>query len=54
MTEEQRAKFCDEYCIYLALANDKIEGKKIYYPPYDSESLQTECELCPLNEVLDE
>lgn len=51
MTEDQKSKFCDEHCLYLALANDWIEGKKIYYPPYDSESLQIECDNCPLNEV---
>ena len=54
MTEEQKAKFCDEYCIFSSLANDLIEGKRVYYPPYDAESLQIECDNCPLNEVSNE
>lgn len=57
MTEEQKAKFCDEYCWYLKWFNTKIAYSKVYGKDFSKtfaickRVLNSKCEKCPLNEV---
>lgn len=58
MTEEQKAKFCDEYCKYLDASNKYIEAAKNCangralqeLMDYSQGKLKRQCDKCIINE----
>ena len=50
MTDEQKERFCDEYCVFSHIANDSAYMTDIEI--YSQEELEEMyCKDCPLNEV---
>lgn len=63
MTDEQKSRFCDEYCKYADEADKYIKAAKNCTSPgvarqelteYATRRLQKHCDKCVLNEVDDE
>lgn len=49
MTDEQKERFCDEYCVFSHIANDSAYMTDIEI--YSQEELEEMyCKDCPLNE----